>query len=344
MSNDDIRNTGIVPVIENLTNMLRELTADLSPLLDCQAANQPAEHIKEKMASMDSKMQRLLHSINHSYDLIQLVIKSIHTSRSELKKSVDGLIKKTGMQLQKVTSTTEEATNKILDVAEKLDEDQMSIIEILDSIQEDNCTAEKSADLFDELRQKIYQNQESAFTIMDYLQFQDITAQQIAGAYSLLSDTEKTLLYVSEMLKRFDANFDMSEDMTEAVDKKAFNMDATYKDKATIQSAIDNLFESRDENIDIPEEAAQNANGDVHYQASGSEAPADAFSSDDIDALFGSQPANDQSSQDDIDKLFSNTADSDEEKKPEENANKKEKNGEEKREETSQEEIDKLFG
>ncbi len=344
MKSDDIHTSGIVPVIENLKAMLNEVGSAVAPFLEDEIGNEPADNIKKKISAMDTKMQRLIESINHSYDLIQLVIKSIHTSRSELKKSVDGLIKKTGMQLQKVTSTTEEATNKILDVAEKLDEDQMKIIDILDNLEEMSESDERRTAIFDELRQKIYQNQESAFTIMDYLQFQDITAQQIAGAYALLSDTEKTLLYVSETLKRLDTTFEMSEDVKKEIDKNAFNMDASYTDKTNIQSAIDNLFESRDENIDIPTDKKDDPADEIaHCPAATEEVNgAEHVSNDDIDALFAgtSDSKEDKSLQDDIDKLFSQDSGANEEVTVKPNQKKDDK----KSDAASQEEIDKLFG
>ena len=119
-----------------------------------------------------------------TYELIQVVINSIHSSRNELKKSVDGLLKKTGVQLKKITTTTEEATNKILDVAEELDAEQLVIIEKLDSLKSNN----NQEDIIEDIKKMIFKNQDAAFTIIDYLQFQDITAQQISGAYALLSD------------------------------------------------------------------------------------------------------------------------------------------------------------
>ncbi len=347
MHNDEIQTTGIVPVIENLKSMLHDVATEISPLLDEDTGNEPAINIKAKISAMDKKMQRLIESINHSYDLIQLVIKSIHTSRSELKKSVDGLIKKTGMQLQKVTSTTEEATNKILDVAEKLDEDQMKIIDILDKLEEMSESDDNRGKIFEELRQKIYQNQDSAFTIMDYLQFQDITAQQIAGAYALLSDTEKTLLYVSETLKRLDTTFEMSDDMKSEIDKNAFNMDASYRDKATIQSAIDNLFESRDESVEIPEDKGNgSAEKEAHFAVTSDDKETEHVSNDDIDALFsGSSESKEESnSQDDIDKLFSGGNDAETDKKEEVPVKPETKVEDKKSEAASQEEIDKLFG
>ncbi len=360
MHHDDIKKEGIVPVIENLKEMLNEVGTDLSPLLDEELSNESADSIRSKISAMDTKMQRLIESINHSYELIQMVIQSIHTSRSELKKSVDGLIKKTGMQLQKVTSTTEEATNKILDVAEKLDEDQMKIIDAIDSLEQETDSGEKRSEKFEDLRQKIYQNQESAFTIMDYLQFQDITAQQIAGAYALLSDTEKTLLYVSETLKRLDTTFDLNEDMGNNIDKNSFNADASYADKASIQSAIDNLFESGDENVVIPDDQQvtssrglgvskesdaskeQVSNDDIDALFGGG--TSEASSQDDIDALFGGSGSGGTSSQDDIDALFSNTSEADSKSEGNGKAKSPEKKDDKKSEAASQEEIDKLFG
>ena len=97
----------------------------------------------------------------------------------------------------------------------------------------------------------IFKNQDAAFTIIDYLQFQDITAQQISGVYALLSDTEKPL-YVSNLLKEFDFGEEGPEIVLPEIDPKSFNANAIFIDKGNIQNLIDDLFETGDTDIDIP--------------------------------------------------------------------------------------------
>ena len=294
------KHVGIVPSIEKLRVFFDDVSLAINNYLNGKITREQIGEIGRKIEAYSHEMQELPDTLNRSYELIQMVIQSIHTSRSELKKSVDGLIKKTGMQLQKVTSTTEEATNKILDVAEKLDEDQMKIIALLDDIEAKTASGEIDASAFEEIKTKVYQNQESAFLIMDYLQFQDITAQQIAGAYSLLSDTEKTLLFVSDMLKRFDTDRQRFESAIREIDKRSFNEDASFGSKKVLQEAIDDLFETGEihgdllEKEDEPETPApEKKDGDK----------GDA-TQDDIDALFNNA-SQEKTSQDEIDKLFS---------------------------------------
>ncbi len=290
--------SGIVPSIEMLREMFEEINNEITPLIK----RDKVENIEvlDKMNLIKQKIDTIQVEVDKSYGLIRLVIDSIHSSRSELKKSVDGLLKKTGAQLQKVTSTTEEATNKIMDVAEHLDDEQMTILDLLDKLKEDN---ESKNSIIDEITEKIHQNQDAAFTIIDFLQFQDITAQQIAGAYSLLSDTEKTLLYVAGLLNEFEDEADPAKNTTEHyIDKNAFNSDAKFVDKKDIQNAIDNLFETKNTDIEIPKDKEDNLKP-IAAAAKTNSGSADDI---DIDALFAG--GNTEKKQDeeeiDIDALF----------------------------------------
>jgi hypothetical protein len=288
---------GIVPSIEILREMFEEINNEITPLV--KKENLENSEVLNKMNLIKRKIDSIKIEVDKSYGLIRLVIDSIHSSRSELKKSVDGLLKKTGAQLQKVTSTTEEATNKIMDVAEHLDDEQMTILDLLEKLKE-NDDAKNS--LIDEITEKIHQNQDAAFTIIDFLQFQDITAQQIAGAYSLLSDTEKTLLYVAGLLNEFDEVDDSSKGSTEHyIDKNAFNSDAKFVDKKDIQNAIDNLFETKNTDIEIPKDKED----ELKPIAATSKSSVEQSEEIDIDALFATGNDNKKNEEEiDIDALF----------------------------------------
>ncbi len=288
---------GVITMIENIVKELAVLLEEIKPIIQ---QTKPVDYaqVQSHLDNLISKMSGLTEKTNLTYELIQVVINSIHSSRNELKKSVDGLLKKTGVQLKKITTTTEEATNKILDVAEGLDAEQLIIIEKLESLK--NKDTDQDATI-DEIKTMIYKNQDAAFTIIDYLQFQDITAQQISGAYSLLSDTEKTLMYVSNLLKEFDYGDEGAEIILPPIDPKSFNADAIFKDKGNIQNLIDDLFETGNTQINIPD-------GNEEVELSEFAAISHGSSDDDdfdIDALFNNNNSNNKASQDDIDKLFS---------------------------------------
>ena len=141
----------------------------------------------------------------------------------------------------------------------------------------------------------------------------------------------------------------MEETMKEQIDKNAFNMDASFKDKTVIQSAIDNLFESRDETTDIPmEKEGVSAKMEAFNPEENQEENKEQYSNDDIDALFSgaasTAPNGGTSTQDDIDALFSGSKKTAEKQKEHKTDKPDEKSDEKKRKETSQEEIDKLFG
>jgi len=299
------KNEGILPTINSLISASDLLFKELEPIIEKTKDQEHHAVIESLLKSVHGKLIDLHRKVMVTHELIETVIRSIQSSRFELKKSVDGLIKKTGVQLQKITSTTEEATNKIMDIAEKLDDDQLKIIDLLEklSCSPDDTIISKIKDIKD----KIYKNQEAAFTIIDYLQFQDITAQQIAGAYSLLSETEKTLISVSNLLKEFDPD-DKDKIVTSTIiDKKAFNADAAFSDKKDIQSAIDTLFNTGDTTVDIPRENLENQ--DMQLEDAQDISGVRSVTNNDIDRIFHTNTDN-TVSDDDIDQLFKSRKDS----------------------------------
>ena len=287
--------SGIVPSIEILRKMFEEIDNEIAPLIKRDKLEN--KEVLNKMNLIKEKIDSIQTEVDKSYELIRVVIDSIHSSRSELKKSVDGLLKKTGAQLQKVTSTTEEATNKIMDVAERLDDEQMTILDLIEKLKSNDKDKET---IINEIIEKIHQNQDAAFTIIDFLQFQDITAQQIAGAYSLLSDTEKTLLYVASLLNEFEEGSDSTEHSAEH-----------YIDKNAFKNAIDNLFETKNVDVEIPKDKEE----ELKPIAAAAKSGGDNSEEIDIDALFGGGVEKKKQEEVDIDALFSGD---DEKKKDEE--------------------------
>ena len=83
------------------------------------------------------------------------------------------------------------------------------------------------------------------------------------------------------------------------IDPKSFNANAIFIDKGNIQNLIDDLFETGDTDIDIPNDHNDIELKDLQASVADSE---DDF---DIDALFNDNNSGNQASQDDIDKLFS---------------------------------------
>jgi len=274
----DPLNIGIITLIEHLEANLRSLSAELPFFSDM-----PVDYdgIKRQFEAILDQLSKITEKTTYTHILVQSVINSIYSSRKELKDSVDGLLRKTGDQLGKITATTEAATNKILDEAMKLDSDQNTIIDKLDALKNLATSEELNADV-ETLKGMIYNNQDSVFNIIQFLQFQDITAQQIKGAYSLLHDTEKTLIYVSNLLKEFELGD--NELTLPLIDKNSFNATATFVNKQNIQNAIDDMFNSGDVSVDIPKDA--DAKSSVFPDDSdGGGGATEVF---DIDALFNS--------------------------------------------------------
>jgi len=275
----DPLNIGIITLIEHLEANLRSLSAELPFFSD-----KPVDYdgIKRQFEAILDQLSKITEKTTYTHILVQSVINSIYSSRKELKDSVDGLLRKTGDQLGKITATTEAATNKILDEAMKLDSDQNTIIDKLDALKE-LASSDELNESIEALKGMIYNNQDSVFNIIQFLQFQDITAQQIKGAYSLLHDTEKTLIYVSNLLKEFELGD--NELTLPLIDKNSFNATATFVNKQNIQNAIDDLFSTGDVTTDIPKDAESKTS--VFPDSAGGDGGG-ATEVFDIDALFNS--------------------------------------------------------
>lgn len=182
-------------------------------------------------------------SLDKTYEIIKDIITSVHKSRFQLKGAVDGLIKQTGEQLIKVTSATEAATTKILDVSDQLTAKQNDLVDKLDTLKDKG--GDDLASAIEEIKNDIYSQQDDTFMILDYLQFQDITSQQLEGAFGMLVQIEEKLLIVANLLEGLDnLTFEKLQERNKAYDK-----DAEFSDKAETQVAIDGLFKSKTEEV-----------------------------------------------------------------------------------------------
>ena len=277
----DEKNLGVISLVEKHLADIRALLDELGPLFDFRCFNFGG--VKKQIENFLETGNLLEDRVNLTHTLIQGIIHSIHSSRKEMKKSVDGLLKQTGVQLEKITATTEEATQKIMDEAMKIEQEQNIILGKLEEVRTLDPTVEDMDIKIEEIKKVVYGNQDAAFMIINYLQFQDITAQQIAGAYSLLSDTEKTLLYVSNLMKEFDLGDNSPEFLLQDLDRNAFNAEANFKDKADIQHVIDDIFNTGNTNVDVPI-VEHTVDGNKFATSNARVEEEEEF---DIDALFG---------------------------------------------------------
>ena len=90
----------MITIIETIVNELTILIDEIRPFIE-QTKPIDHNHVQQHLDNLVTKMQGLTDKTHLTYELIQVVINSIHSSRNELKKSVDGLLKKTGVQLKK---------------------------------------------------------------------------------------------------------------------------------------------------------------------------------------------------------------------------------------------------
>ncbi|PID26449.1 MAG: hypothetical protein CR982_10225 [Candidatus Cloacimonadota bacterium] len=224
-------------------------------------------------------------SLDKTYEIIKDIITTVNISRNKIKGTFDGLIKKTGEQLVKITSATEDATSKILDVSDTLTEKQNDVIDKIDALIATNPELEEK---LDEIKNDIYSQQDDTFMILDHLQFQDITSQQLEGAFNMLVQIEEKLLIVANLMEGLD-NLTFEKLRSRNV---AFDSNAEFKVQTNTQKEVDLIFSDDDsQNKGFDENMSAQDNIDQLFQNMGNEKEIEK-SQDEIDKIFEKEDNN----------------------------------------------------
>ena len=239
---DNVESKGIlknvdtsVVLVKRLINSVKTLVEDESLLTDI--SREAIRDILEGIKEINLELSDVPFTLDKTYEIIKDIINSVSQSRVQLQGAVEGLIKKTGDQITKVTSATEEATQKMLDVSDALTEKQNNLVDRLDKLIEQNPELKNE---FEEIKNDIYEQQDDAFMILDHLQFQDITSQQLEGAFSMLGQIEEKLLTIAKLLEGLDKLSFKKMEKSNAV----FDSEAEFKDQSDTQAEIDKLLSS----------------------------------------------------------------------------------------------------
>ncbi len=149
--------------------------------------------------------------------------------------------------LDRISSQTEQATHKVLDMVENISNQQVEIIDNLNKALNDLADSDKQNTPVREFLEKAEEianrSQNDAFAIMDALQFQDITTQQINHAASLLEEVDGK---IGEVFGDMDESMGIENASKDAENSKkqkerSFDPHADMEFKHTSQSGIDNL-------------------------------------------------------------------------------------------------------
>ncbi len=155
--------------------------------------------------------------------------------------------------LDRISSQTEQAAHRVMDMVENISAQQVEIIkhlnEALNSLADTKEDSSTIVGLLESAEEIANRSQNDAFTIMDALQFQDITTQQINHAASLLEDVDDK---IAEILGDYDGLVGDSDKQAKSAEKKkrkdrAFDPHADMEIKHTDQAGIDNLIKMSNE-------------------------------------------------------------------------------------------------
>ena len=223
----------IMERIESLESFSKSLSGQMF-----ESGSKSHHHLQEELRTISRDIQQ-------TFEHLKQVISNIHNGRSQWETKSTGLIQQTGDQLRKVTQTTENATQQILDAVEKVialqANNSQQISELLAAMEKDadSVSPQFLIKTLKQLVSEIETEQTDTFQIMDYLQFQDITAQQIEQAYQLLGEAEKKLIMVAQTFNSLDPK-DLEESQLVA---KMHDPHAEYSPAEEKQKQIDALFE-----------------------------------------------------------------------------------------------------
>jgi chemotaxis protein CheZ len=159
------------------------------------------------------------------------------------KKRADQLFSEAADQLDKILSTTEEATGEIMDIVEKHMEMQAKSNQILHSLKSGGVTKEQLNDL----REMSDALNSDLMTIMTTLSFQDLTGQRIKRIIGAIKNVETIVLdlYLSTglKLKAHQESPDKDLDQLEAeAEQKVTELKGPQLD--TDQASVDDLLAS----------------------------------------------------------------------------------------------------
>ncbi|WP_243364472.1 protein phosphatase CheZ [Fundidesulfovibrio terrae] len=182
---------------------------------------------------------------------LQSIYKELSNARQEEsgtgivkeKKRADQLFSEAADQLDKILSTTEQATGEIMDIVEKHMDMQSKSNQILHSLKSGGVTKEQLGDL----REMSDSLNADLMTIMTTLSFQDLTGQRIKRIIGAIKNVEAIVLdlYLSTGLKvkAHEEAPDMDLDQIEAeADKKVNELKGPQV--GTSQASVDDLLAS----------------------------------------------------------------------------------------------------
>ena len=143
-------------------------------------------------------------------------------------------------QLDKISQQTEAATNRMLDVIERMTQRDQQIIAGLKEIAAEAC-GKPVAGKIDGLCELATTNMNDAYAVMDALQFQDITAQQMDHAATLLEEVESKLKHILQTIGADEEKLAAQIESSKKV--RSYDPHADLFSRKTEQSVIDSLFD-----------------------------------------------------------------------------------------------------
>ncbi len=194
-------------------------------------------------------LKRGLGALKHTIEDLSRSLRDIQGPLADTRESLP----KATTHLDRISSQTEQATHRVLDMVENISTQQVEIIghlnEALNVLSDSGEKNETVSSLLEKAEEVANHSQNDAFAIMDALQFQDITTQQINHAASLLEEVDDKIAEIlGDVESGGTSSVDRESKQTRGGRKeRSFDPHADMEIKHTDQSAIDNLVRESNE-------------------------------------------------------------------------------------------------
>ena len=183
----------------------------------------------------------------HLKNFISTVLCDLESTREQLNRSSDQMLGQVSEQLSKVTESTQDAVQTVLNKLDAICEKQNEVFQGLSDMKscigtlhetKDCSTLAKATDRLEELENEI---QTETFEIMNAMQFQDITSQQMQQANALIVEAKSKLTDLHVLLNLFKSDEEVQELTGGDGQPRTYDPGATMKDRENRQRLADEI-------------------------------------------------------------------------------------------------------
>jgi chemotaxis signal transduction protein/chemotaxis regulatin CheY-phosphate phosphatase CheZ len=160
--------------------------SELQEVLDAAKAMAEGNFRKEVQHDLYGQVGEIAKYINSTLKKLQHLEPNIKITSEKIPQA--------SLQLSEITKTTEEATHRVMSLAEQVMENHDLMVSRLGQLESEVSEVEGGRAPMKELRRIVAEDQEALMEVMTALSFQDITGQKIKKIITMVEEIEKRIL------------------------------------------------------------------------------------------------------------------------------------------------------